>query len=164
MTDDYQLPDGAVTDNDALFLLIFWLDDNRYAISLSFIDRVYPAVEVVKASDSSEFLGFVNVHGAVTPVIDIRSRFGLPPKETDVHDMLILAKDEEHKLAFLVDGVDGVMRYQKDELVVADSMLYANSKVKLVKFEHGLIELNELRDYLSAEAKKWLAGKSDKDK
>ena len=57
--------------------------------------------------------------------------------------------------------MDGVMRYQKDELVVADSMLYANSKVKLVKFEHGLIELNELRDYLSAEAKKWLAGKGE---
>ncbi|MCA0312345.1 MAG: chemotaxis protein CheW [Candidatus Melainabacteria bacterium] len=140
-----------------LALLIFWLDDNRYAVPLENIDRVHPAVEIMKSHESAEFLGFVNVHGEVIPVINVRNRFNLPSRELTLHDMLVVAKEGEQKLAFFVDGVDGVLRYQKDELVVADSMLYASSKVKLVKFEDGLVILNELRDYLSEEAKKWLA-------
>lgn len=150
---------------DSLSLLLFWLDDNRYAISLEYIDRVYPAVEITaepsKGDGAQElgFLGFVNVHASVTPVIDIRSRFGLPSRETDVHDMLIMAKDGDERLAFFVDGIDGVVRYEAEQLVNADSMLYANSKVKLLKLDNGLVRLNELRDFLSESAKKWLESK-----
>lgn len=141
-------------------LLIFWLDENRYAVPLEQVEQVHPAVEVTTTTTSSsaspgDFLGFVSVHGTVVPVIDIRVHFGLPPCQIEVHHMMIVARDGEQMLAFFVDRVEDVISYNREQVVIADTMLYANSKVKILSLDNGLVELSDLRDYLGLKARQW---------
>lgn len=137
-------------------LLIFWLDENRYAVPLEQVDQVHPAVEVTSTTSSpGEFLGFVSVHGKVVPVIDIRVYFGLPTCQIELHHMMIVARDGEQRLAFFVDRVEDVISYNREQVVIADTMLYANSKVKILSLDNGLVELSDLRDYLGLKAKQW---------
>lgn len=137
-------------------LLIFWLDENRYAVPLEQVEQVHPAVEVTSTTSSpGDFLGFVSVHGTVVPVIDIRVHFGLPPCQIEVSHMMIVARDGEHRLAFFVDRVEDVISYNREQVVIADTMLYANSKVKILSLDNGLVELSDLREYLGLKAKQW---------
>lgn len=137
-------------------LLIFWLDENRYAVPLEQVEQVHPAVEVTSTTSSpSDFLGFVSVHGTVVPVIDIRVHFGLPPCPIEVHHMMIVARDGEQMLAFFVDRVEDVISYNREQVVIADTMLYASSKVKILSLDNGLVELSDLRDYLGLKARQW---------
>jgi len=141
---------------DNVSLLIFWLDENRYAVPLEQVEQVHPAVEVTSTTNCPDgFLGFVSVHGTVVPVIDIRVHFGLPESQIEVHHMMIVAQDGEQKLAFFVDRVEDVISYNREQVVIADTMLYANSKVKILSLDNGLVELSDLRDYLALKARQW---------
>lgn len=139
-------------------LLIFWLDEDRFAIPLDIVDQVHQAVEISSMPDQPPgTLGFINVHGAVIPVVDVRTCCGLPKIELEIEHMLLIVRDGERRLAIVVDKVEDVISYNAEQIVIADSLLYANSKVKILKLQDGMPVLNELRDYLSHRAKVWLS-------
>jgi chemotaxis signal transduction protein len=139
-------------------LLLFFLDENRYAIPLTSVERVYPAVEITpcEAEHKSEFLGFVNVHGELIPVVNARARFGLPDKAVTVSDMMVVALDGEHKLAMIVDRVADVLEYSAEQMIIAESLLYAKTQVNVINLADGMIVVNEMRDYLTETGRQWL--------
>lgn len=143
-------------------LLLFFLDDNRYAIPLSSVERVYPAVEITscEADLSTEFLGFVNVHGELIPVVNARARFGLPNKAVAVTDMMIVALDGDQKLAMMVDRVADVLEYSAEQMIIAESLLYAKTQVNVINLSDGMIVIKEMRDYLTETGRQWLERKA----
>ena len=63
-------------------LVVFALDDQRYALHLSAVDRVVPMVRVTPLPKAPDIvIGVVNVQGRVIPVINMRRRFRLPERE-----------------------------------------------------------------------------------
>ncbi|CAN5620645.1 hypothetical protein BH11CYA1_BH11CYA1_18850 [soil metagenome] len=139
-------------------LLLFFLDENRYAIPLTSVARVYPAVEITpcEADHHSEFLGFVNVHGEVIPVVNARARFGLPDKAVAVTDMMVVAQDGDQKLAIMVDRVADVLEYSAEQMIIAESLLYAKTQVNVINLADGMIVVKEMRDYLTETGRQWL--------
>lgn len=142
-------------------LLLFFLDDNRYAIPLTSVERVYPAVEITscEADHEAEFLGFVNVHGELIPVVNARARFGLPNKAAAVSDMMIVALDGDQKLAMMVDRVADVLEYSAEQMILAESLLYAKTQVNVINLSDGMIVIKEMRDYLTETGRQWLERK-----
>jgi purine-binding chemotaxis protein CheW len=47
----------------------------------------------------------INVHGAVIPVLDIRSRFGVPPREVALTDHFVIVREGDRVVAVVVDAV-----------------------------------------------------------
>ncbi|MFA6209694.1 MAG: chemotaxis protein CheW [Candidatus Obscuribacterales bacterium] len=143
-------------------LLLFFLDDNRYAIPLTSVERVYPAVEITscEADLATEFLGFVNVHGELIPVVNARARFGLPNKPVAVTDMMIVALDGDQKLAMMVDRVADVLEYSAEQMIIAESLLYAKTQVNVINLADGMIVIKEMRDYLTETGRQWLERKA----
>lgn len=139
-------------------LLLFFLDENRYAIPLASVDRVYPVVEITQceAEHNTEFLGFVNVHGELIPVVNARARFGLPNKSVAVSDMMVVARDGSHKLAMIVDRVADVLEYSAEQMILAESLLYAKTNVNVINLTDGMIVVKEMRDYLTETGRQWL--------
>jgi len=73
-------------------LVVFTLDEQRYALRLSAVERIVRVVEVPPLPKAPEIvLGIVNVQGRVLPVVNIRRRFRLPEREAGLRDQLILA-------------------------------------------------------------------------
>ncbi|MDP3507046.1 MAG: chemotaxis protein CheW [Candidatus Melainabacteria bacterium] len=139
-------------------LLLFFLDENRYAIPLASVERVYPAVEITQceAENDTEFLGFVNVHGELIPVVNARARFGLPNKTLAVSDMMVVARDGSHRLAMIVDRVADVLEYSAEQMIIAESLLYAKTNVSVINLADGMIVVKEMRDYLTETGRQWL--------
>src|SRR5277367_233894 len=73
--------------SQASHLVVFDLEEQRYALRLSAVEQVVRAVEITPLPKAPEIIrGVVNVHGRVVPVYHIRARFRLPEREIDLSD------------------------------------------------------------------------------
>ena len=73
-------------------LVVFLLNEQRYALYLPVVERVVSAVEVTPLPKAPDIvLGVINMQGKVIPVVNIRRRFGLPERQIDLSDQFIIA-------------------------------------------------------------------------
>jgi len=81
------------THNDSSSLLVFRLDDQRYAFFLSIVVEVVRAVEITPLPSAPDIiLGIINVRGTVVPVVNLRTRFRLPERNLEPDDRIIIAR------------------------------------------------------------------------
>ena len=92
-------------------LVVWTLDSQRCALPVSVVERVLPALEVTPLHDApAAICGTVVLQGQVVPVLDIRHCLGLPARELQLGDSLLLARGSKGPLAFFADSVQGVVR------------------------------------------------------
>ena len=85
-------------------ILTFSLDGDRYGIDASavrFIERAVAITPLPRAPDLVE--GVIDVHGTLTPVFDLRRRFGRAPRALRETEHLIVASSGDRLVAFRVD-------------------------------------------------------------
>ena len=58
--------------------------------------------------------GVINFRGKVIPIIELRKRFGFPPKEKDKNTRIIVVELGEAVIGFIVDAVQEVIRIPKN--------------------------------------------------
>jgi purine-binding chemotaxis protein CheW len=133
--------------------LVFLLDDQRYALHLSAIDRVVRMVHITPVSGAPDILlGIVNLEGVVIPVMDVRQRFNLPEREISLSDRLIFARTKRRSVALIADTVTGVIECSEHSLISAERILPELAHVQgVIKFEDGLILIHNLDKFLSLE-------------
>ncbi len=134
-------------------LVVFALDEQRYALHLSAVERIVRVAEVTPLPKAPEIvLGVINVQGQIIPVADIRRRFRLPEREIDLSDQLIIAKTSKRTVALVVDEVTGVIESPEQKLIPAKEILPGTDYVEgVMKLEDGLILIHDLATFLSLE-------------
>ena len=134
-------------------IIIFTLDDQRYGLPLSAVERVVRMVDITplpKAPDN--VLGIINVQGRVIPVINMRRRFRLPEWELALTDQLVIAHTARRPVALVADAVTDVHEYAEQEAVAAQDILPNVEYIAgVVKLENGLILIHDLDKFLSLE-------------
>src|SRR5437016_2215466 len=74
-------------------LVTFELGGQRYAILAADAVEVQRAVAVARLPRSPPIVeGVIDLRGALVPVLDVRSRFGLPPRPPVPADHLVFAR------------------------------------------------------------------------
>jgi purine-binding chemotaxis protein CheW len=131
--------------------LVFQLDRWRYAIAAADAREVAPAVTVVPLPKAPRIVqGVIDLRGALVPVLDIRSRFGLPAKPLELADHLLVVSAEERVVALHVDCVIGLMRVPGDAIEDACRAVPASSYVAgVAKLPDGLVLIHDLATFLS---------------
>lgn len=139
-------------------LVVFLLDDERFALYLSAVDKVVRVVDVTPLAQAPQaVLGIVNVQGTVVPVFNIRQRFHLPEREILLTDQLIVAHTARRPVAMIVDAVADIVEYPTQQLIPAVQVLPDIEYVDgIVKFDDGLILIHHLDKFLSMEEEKSL--------
>lgn len=134
-------------------LVIFVLDDQRYALYLSAVERVIPAVAITRLPHAPDIvLGVINVQGHIIPVMNVRNRFGLPVHALNHNDQFIIARTSKRPVAMIVDKVHAVTEYSEDALVPADTILPGIEYVEgVAKLEDGIVLIHDLDKFLSLE-------------
>lgn len=93
-----------------LKIVVFRLKDEEYGVNVLnvlSIERVSPITRVPK---TPEFVkGVMNLRGAVTPVIDLRSRFGMKEKTADDDTRIIIVNTEGMDVGLIVDAANDVL-------------------------------------------------------
>jgi purine-binding chemotaxis protein CheW len=134
-------------------LVVFSLDDQRYALRLSAVDRVVYMVRVTPLPKAPDIvIGVVSVQGRVIPVINMRRRFHLQEREIALTDRLVIAHTARRPVALAADAVAGIIEYPGQDIVAAEDILPGVEHVEgIAKLEDGLILIHDLDRFLSLE-------------
>lgn len=134
-------------------LVLFTLDDRRYGLPLSAVERVVRMVDVTLLPKAPQIvLGVVNVQGRVIPVVDLRRRFGLPERNFAFTDQLVIARTVRRPVALVADAVSGVLEYSGREASGAQDIVPGIEYVEsVVKLPDGLALIHDLDRFLSLE-------------
>jgi chemotaxis signal transduction protein len=101
LIDSKTSPDQAV--------LVVHVADQRFGLPLASVERVVPMAYVQRLPGSSNgFIGALNIHGDVLPVVDPRPRLGLSTPQMLAEHCLVLVAAESRFLIW-VDLVDDVV-------------------------------------------------------
>jgi purine-binding chemotaxis protein CheW len=139
-------------------LVVFTLDEGRYALYLSAVERILRTVEITPLPKAPEIvLGVVNVQGRIIPVVNIRKRFGLPEREMNLSDQLIIARTSRRAVALVADEVSDVTQIPEEEVVKAEKVVPGMDYVEgVVKLEDDMVLVHDLDRFLSLEEEKAL--------
>jgi purine-binding chemotaxis protein CheW len=139
-------------------LVLFALDEQRYALDLASIERAVRVVDVTPLPAApSTVLGIVNVGGDIVPVYNLRRRFRLVERDIDLADQLMIARTSRQKVALLVDSVNGVLEVAEEAIASAEKILPEMEYVRgVVKLPGGLVLIHDLDQFLSADEERIL--------
>jgi purine-binding chemotaxis protein CheW len=117
-------------------LLVFTVNEQRYALRLAHVERIVRAVEVMPLPEVSDnILGVINVQGQIIPVLSLRRWFRFSDREIELDDRFIIAHPSEQTIALLVDTIIGVVKVATQEIVptarIAPGMEYSDGMLKL---------------------------------
>ncbi len=124
--------------NELITLVMFALDNQKYALHLSAVETIIRAVEFTPLPKAPKIVnGIVNFHGKIIPVFNIRKRFNLPVKETNLNDRLIIAHTSKRMVVLIVDSVSNVISKSKEKIINANKILPE------IKYVEGILKLKE---------------------
>ncbi len=138
---------------DSSQFMVFWLDEQRYALPLDSVKRVERAVAVTALPAAPEaVLGAVNVRGQVVPVFDLRRKFRLPERRPGLTDRLVVACTRHRPVALLADVVEGLLAGPAGEVISAEGVLPGLEYLRgVVRLDGGMVLIHDLDDFLSLE-------------
>lgn len=101
--------------------LTFQVDQDHFALSVSNVREVLEFSDVTRVPRMPAFMrGVINLRGSVVPVIDLRTKFGLPQTDTTVSTSIVVAElnwnDEMLVMGLLTDSVEAVIEIPEDEI------------------------------------------------
>ena len=136
---------------DTLPVVVFTLDGQRFGLPLSAAERAVPMAAVSPLPGCPDtVLGAINVHGSVTPVLDLRRRLGLAASEYGPSAHLLLARTAKRVVALPVDGVHGVVEIEPGRVAPPDTVLPGIDQLAgIAALADGLLLVNDLELFLS---------------
>jgi purine-binding chemotaxis protein CheW len=137
--------------SESIQLVVFVLDEQRYALHLSAVERIVRAIEITSLPNAPEIvLGIINVQGQIIPVVNPRKRFRLSERELRLSDQLIIAHTSRRTVALVADAVGGVVERAEEDVMAADSIIPAMGYVEgVAKLEDGMVYIHDLDEFLS---------------
>src|ERR1700726_996115 len=132
-------------------LVVFRLDERRYALPLAVVERVVRAVDVTPLPKASPIvLGAINLHGRVLPVLNVRKRFLMPEREIGPADWFLLAHTARHTVVLVVDESEGVVERTQAEVVRSTQIVPDLDHFPgVLRLDDGLVLIHDLEKFLS---------------
>jgi purine-binding chemotaxis protein CheW len=129
------------------------LDDRRYALPLSAVERITRVVEVMPLPDAPRVIaGVINVHGRIVAVVNIRERFALPERALRLTDQLVIAQTPKQTIALLVDAVLDVIECAEADIIAASAIAPGMQYIcGIAKLADGMILIHDLDRLLSSD-------------
>ena len=146
------------TEASALQVVVFVLDGQRYAFPLATVQQVLPMVAPAPLPEAPAIaLGVINLHGLIVPMLDLRRRLGLPPREYGPADRLVVARSSRRLLAIPVDEALGVTEVMMDSIVPPEAILPGIGRVAgVAPLADGLLFIHDLDSFLSLDEEQGL--------
>jgi len=98
------------TTMDDMKVIVFQLVDNEYVIPVSQVQSIEKMMHITRVPKTPSFVkGVINLRGVVTPIIDLRERFGLKANPLDDRSRMIMIKMEDMEVGLIVDAANDVL-------------------------------------------------------
>ncbi len=142
---------GPVFLTDLTQLVVFRLDEERYALALAVVERIVRAAEVTPLPKAPAIvLGVIDLEGRVLPVLNVRRRFRLPEREISPADQFLIARCEWRTVVLVVDEVQEVIERSPTEIVGAAQIVPGLEQIQgVIKLDDRLVLIHDLGSFLS---------------
>jgi purine-binding chemotaxis protein CheW len=139
-------------------ILVFALDEPRFALPLYIVEHVIRAVEITPLPRAPRIVcGVINTQGQIIPVVDIRALFRLPAREIELGDQFIIARTPTRVLALVVDRVIGISEAPEGRVLSAESALpFAEQLRGVMQLEDDIVLIYDLDHLLSLDEERLL--------
>lgn len=136
--------------NASSHLVMFALDDRRFALPLETVDRVIRAVEVTPLPEAPDaLLGVINVEGRIIPVVNLRRRCRVTERQIGPGDQFIIAHTSRRSVALPVDSADVIPCSPEMVVPVERNVSGPGGVHDVIKREDGLVPIYDLDAFLS---------------
>jgi purine-binding chemotaxis protein CheW len=89
--------------------LTFFLGKEEYAIEILKVQEIIGLMSITPVPNMPAYIrGVLNLRGKIIPVMDLRSRFGLPPVEDTTETCIVVVQEGQYRMGTVVDKVSEV--------------------------------------------------------
>lgn len=100
----------AATDGATRQYLTFCLGEQEFGVDILSVQEIRGYTAVTPIPNAPRHVaGVINLRGVVVPVIDLRTRFGLPAVEPTKFTVIVLLVVQRRVVGFIVDTVSDVV-------------------------------------------------------
>lgn len=111
--------------SDRREFLAFVLGGETFGVDIRCVSEILMPRPVTRLPRAPGFiLGIVGLRGAILPVADTAVRLGLRREPSDAYARIVVLKDGDEAMGFVVDAVAGVIRFAPEEVTTTQ---YATS-------------------------------------
>lgn len=128
--------DAAAT----LQLVGFRLGQEEYGIEILKVREIILVGAVTRVPQPPPYLrGLINLRGTVIPIVDLRTRFGMPAAADNEATRIVVCTCEGQTIGFVVDSVSEVMRVPRDQIAPPPAAIAGLRQ----KYITGLVRLDK---------------------
>ncbi|WEG19121.1 chemotaxis protein CheW [Alkalihalophilus pseudofirmus] len=132
-------------------VIVFQLKDEEYAIEVDYIQSIERMQPVTRIPSTYPFVtGVMNLRGVITPIINLRKRFGIEEKGLDEATRILVIQKGYIEIGFIVDGANDVIDIPVDKIEPTPEVVggveaeYLRGVVKLNKRLFTLLNLEKV--------------------
>lgn len=101
-------------DTEVMKVIVFQLGDKEYALPVSQVHGIEKNMHITRVPRTLKYVkGVINLRGVVTPIIDLRERFGIHSTVENKNTSIIIISHEELEVGLIVDAANDVMDLNK---------------------------------------------------
>ncbi|CCQ97926.1 purine-binding chemotaxis protein [[Clostridium] ultunense Esp] len=90
--------------------IVFRLQNEEYGVDVQQVRSIERLEHITRVPNAPDFVkGVINLRGVVTPVIDLRKRFGLPLTPYTDQTRIIIVRIDEIEVGLIVDAANDVI-------------------------------------------------------
>ncbi|MEM0202452.1 MAG: chemotaxis protein CheW [Archaeoglobaceae archaeon] len=135
-------------------VIVFKLGEERYGVDISQVREIIRPTQITRIPNAPDFVeGVINLRGQITTIVNLRKRFGLPPKPIDNDTRIIVVEYNNAVIGMMVDTVNEVKYLSQKDIEALPSIITSREEAKFLKgvgkLPDGLLILIDLNKVLN---------------
>lgn len=99
---------------EVIQLVTFVVGEEEYGVDILRVQEIIRSAAVTRVPNAPRIIqGVINLRGRVIPVIDLRSRFGMPQRDHDNASRIVVMELVDKIVGFIVDSVREVIHIEQ---------------------------------------------------
>lgn len=105
-------------------IVSFRLSNEEYGVDISQVQEIIRMVEITHVPRAPRFMeGVINLRGQLIPIIDLRTRFGMPRTEQTKSTRIVVTEIGAKRVGMVVDSVSEVLNIPMEHVEDAPDMI-----------------------------------------
>ncbi|MFE4704180.1 chemotaxis protein CheW [Peribacillus simplex] len=136
-------------------VIVFQIKDKEYALPVDKVSGIEKLLHITRVPKAVKFVkGVINLRGVITPIIDLRVRFGFEGVEYDESTRIIVVILDDREVGLIVDSANDVLDIPVESIEPQPEVVghLASEYISgIAKIEKRLLVLINLEKALSLE-------------
>lgn len=97
--------------------VIFKIENENYGLCIENVQSIEKFLNYTRVPNAPKYVkGVINLRGEVAPILDLRLKLNLEPKEVDNNTRIVVTKEDEIVVGLIVDESSEVLEIGKDKI------------------------------------------------